>query len=280
MIEAYLFLAAFTVQILVMSVLLPAWYIRNFRVKVARLPADRLAQLYPGVDAGPALERFLFQYRVLTSGIAVLGLLVLGWLYSDPWRTAWNKDVAGFLSTAYFLVAMLLPLLLFGRSMNRFNKEYRLTATKRTANLRRRGLFDFVSPFAVFLAVMTYFLYVAFLFYIEQHPFPGFAGPLINIVGVTLIYAVNAFGAYIVLYGKKSPLDTQEARQHAIGLAVKGFVYATILLVVAMSLTHLFRMLELKSWEPFAGSIFYAILAVLTSLGFASPLREREAEPA
>ena len=33
MIEAYAFLAAFTVQILVMSVLIPAWFIRNVRVR-------------------------------------------------------------------------------------------------------------------------------------------------------------------------------------------------------------------------------------------------------
>ena len=52
MIEAYAFLAAFTVQILVMSVLYPAWFIRYVRVQATRFPAERLAQLYPGVDLG------------------------------------------------------------------------------------------------------------------------------------------------------------------------------------------------------------------------------------
>ena len=45
---------------------------------------------------------------------------------------------------------------------------------KRKAILQRRGLFDFVSPFIVFLAVLSYFLFAAFVIYIRQHPFPGF----------------------------------------------------------------------------------------------------------
>jgi hypothetical protein len=279
MIEAQLFLAAFTVQVLVMSVLLPAWYIRSFRLQFSRLPADRLAQLYPDEDAGRALERFLTQYRLLTLGIAMLGLSVLGWLFSGPWHAEWNRDVAGLLGTGYFIFATLLPFIVFRRSIARFN-NVRLAEARRTAVLRRRGLFDFVSPFVVFLAVLSYFLYVAFLFYIDRHPFPGFAGPVINIVGMTLIYALNAFVVYIVLYGRKSPLETHADRLHKIGLAVKGIIYSCILMVVGLSLSHLFRMLELKSWEPFAGSVFYALFAVLISMGFASPLRKPEMEPA
>ena len=82
MIEAYAFLAAFTVQILTVSVLYPAWFIRYVRVQTTRLPAERLAQLYPGVVVGHAQERFLTQYRALTTGTAVLGVLLLGWLFS------------------------------------------------------------------------------------------------------------------------------------------------------------------------------------------------------
>jgi hypothetical protein len=277
-IETYAFLAAFTLQILVMSVLLPTWFIRRFRMRMALVPADRLAQLYPGVDVNLALGRFLTQYRVLNLGIAMVGLLLLGWLFSDAWRADWKEAGAGFLSTGYFIGAMGLPLFFYARSM--FHKDHRIAEGKRTAILQRRGLFDFVSPFVVFLAVLSYFLYVAFLFYIEQHPFPGFAGPFINIVGVTLVYALNAYGVYMVLYGKKSPLETHESRLNAMSLALKGFVYSVFVIVVAMSLGHLFRMLELKSWEPFSGSLFYAIFAVLASMGFAAPLRKPGEQPA
>ena len=278
MIEAYAFLAAFTIQILVMSILLPTWFIRNFRAKMARIPADRLAQLYPGVDAANALERFLARYRALTRGIAMLGLLLLGWLISDTWRAAWNQDKSGLLATGYFFVAMGLPILLFARSMEGFNKVHRLAEGKRTAILQRRGLFDFVSPFVVFLAVLSYFLFAAFLIYIEQHPFPGFAGFFINIGVITLAYAVNAFVVYITLYGRKSPLDTHADRLNTIGLVVKGTVYSCILIVVGLSLNFSLRLLDLKSWDPVAGCLFWAIFAILVSMGFAAPLRKPEAD--
>jgi hypothetical protein len=276
MIEAYAYLAAFTVQILVTSVLLPAWFIRNFRTRAARIPAERLAQLYPGVDVVHAQEHFLTQYRALTSGIAVLGMLLLGWQFSAVWRADWDGGKAPLLTTGYFLVALVLPVLLSALFAARFHKEHKPAVGKRTAILQRRGLFDFVSPFVVFLAGTSYFLYAAFLFYIEQHPFPGFAGPLINIAGMTALYVVYAFGVYFVLYHKKSPLETHAGHLHTIGLAVKGIVYSCIFGVVNLSLNHSLRMLDLKSWEPMAVCISFAIFAILASMGFAAPLRKPE----
>ena len=275
MIEAYAFLAAFAVQVLVMSVLLPAWFIRYFRVQATSISAERLAQRYPGVDVGHARERFLTQYRALTIGIAVLALLLLGWIFSDVRRADWSGDKAEALVIVYFLAAQMFPLLLFGWFVARFNKEHKPAEGKRTAILQRRGLFDFVSPFVVFLAVLSYLLYAAFVIYIEQHPFPGFAGPLINIGGITLVYAANALAVYVTLYGRtRNPLETPAGRLDTIGLSVKGIVYSCVVIVLFMSLNHLLRLLELKSWEPFALSIFFAICALLASMGFAAPLRK------
>ena len=277
MIEAYAFLAAFTAQIVVMSILLPAWFIRNFRLRATRITAERLAQLYPGVDVAHVRERFLSRYRALTMGIAVLAFLLLGWLFSDLLRADWNESKAEALAIGYFLVAFMLPTLFYGSFVARFSKEHKPAEAKRTAILQRRGLFDFVSHLTVFAAVLSYFLYAAFVFYIDQHPFPGFAGPLINIGGTTLIYAANAFALYITLYGKKNPFETQAGRLHTIGLAVKGIVYSSIVIVVFNSLNFSLRLLDLKSWEPFALSIFFAIGAVLASMGFAAPLRKADA---
>ena len=78
MIEAYAFLAAFTVQILAMSVLYPAWFIRYVRVQATSIPAERLAQLYPGVDVGHAQERFLTRYRAAEHGHRSARLVAAG----------------------------------------------------------------------------------------------------------------------------------------------------------------------------------------------------------
>ena len=95
MIEAYAFLAAFTVQILVVSVLHPAWFIRYVRVKATSFPAERFAQLFPGVDRSQSVERFVTLYRAANTVIAVLGVLLLGWLFSYMRRADWHDGSRG-----------------------------------------------------------------------------------------------------------------------------------------------------------------------------------------
>jgi hypothetical protein len=280
MIETYAFLAAFTVQILVVSVLYPAWFIRYLRMQATSLPAERLAQLYPGVDLGHAQERFLTQYRALTTSIAVLGLLLLGWLFSYMRRPDWGYGPVEVLVAVYFLAVQMLPLFLVVWLGVRFNKEHKrsLPEGKRTASLQRRGLFDFVSPFVVFLAVSSYLLFAAFVIYIQQHPFPGFAG-LINIGAITLVYALNASVVYMMLYGKKrNPFETHARRLHAIGLTVKSSVYSCIVIVVYLSLNFSLGLLDLQRWGPFALSIFFVITALLASMGFIAPPRKPHAD--
>ena len=278
MVEAYAFFAAFTVQILVMSVLLPAWFIRYIRVQTTLFPAERLAQLYPGVDLAHAQKRFLAQYRALTTGSAVLGLLLLGWLFSYMRRPDWDEGLVDALVTVHFLVAQMLPLFLVWVGV-RFNKVHGISKSsllegKRKAILQRRGLFDFVSPFVVSLAVLSYFLFAAFVIYLRRDPFPGFAG-LINLGAITLVYAVNAATVYWMLYGRKAnPFETHAGRLHTIGLTVKSSVYSCIIIVVYLSLNFSLRLLDLKTWEPFSLSVFFIICALVASMGYAAPLRK------
>jgi hypothetical protein len=179
MIAVYAFLAMFTIQILT-SVLGPVWRIRYWRVQATTIPAERLAQLYPGVDLELRRERFFTLYRALHTGIAVLGLLLLGWLFSYMRRPDWDMGKVVILVCVYFLVQAFLPLGLLVWHGVRFGQRHKrslLLDGKRKAMLQRRGLFDFVSPFTVFVAVVSYLLFAAFLI---RHPLPGF-GRLINL---------------------------------------------------------------------------------------------------
>ena len=219
-------------------------------------------------------ERFLTRYRALNTGIAVLGLLLLGWLFSYMRRPDWDDGPVEALVAVYFVVQMLLPLCLVVWLGVRYNKVHKhsLAEGKRKAILQRRGLFDFVSPFIVLLAVAGYFLFAAFVIYIELNPFPGFAGYLINIGFVTLVYAVNAFGrVHDAVWQKEEPLETHAGRVRAIGLTVKTGVYSCIACVVFLSLNFTLVLLDLQRWEPFALSVFFVICALLSSMGFTAP---------
>jgi len=279
MIAVYAFLAMFTLQIL-MSVLGPTWRIRYWRVQAASIPTERLAQLYPGVDLGLRRERFFARYRALHMGIAALGLLLLGWLFSYMRQADWNMPKVVVLVCAYFLVQAFLPVGLtvwHGVRSNGRRKRSLLLEGKRKAILQRRGLFDFVSPFTVFAAALSYLVFAAFLI---QHPFPGRVR-LINLGAVTLAYALNAFIVYAVLYGKKpNPFETHEVRVRRIGLTVKSCVYSCIACVVLVSLTFALMALgDLKRWLPFALSAFFVFTALLAHMSSGSvPPRPPQAD--
>jgi hypothetical protein len=281
MFEVYAFLAMFTLQILAMSVLHPAWLTKVVRAKMESYYSDeRFAQLYPGIER-TGVERFVSRYRMLNAGIAVLGSLLLVWLLRYMQRPDWDDGPVEALVGAYFMLQVL-PLGLVAWIGVRSNKkalERSSPEVKRTASLRRRGLFDFVSPVIVFLAVASYFLFAAFVIYIEQDPFPGFAGSVINIGGATLIYALNAFIVYTALYGKKSsPFETRADRTRATGVTAKLGVFSCIVVVAFQSLNFTLVLLNLQRWEPFALSVFLVITALLCSMSFTALPRRREAD--
>jgi MFS family permease len=262
MIEAYAFLAAFTVQIVVVSVLHPAWLTRYARAKAE-------AQL-PGWDR-KSRERFLTLYRAVNAGIAVLGLALLGWLFSHMRGPQWDVGSVRHLLAGY-VVLQILPFVLLSL-IGAWVKRTALTRSppevKRTASLQRRGLFDFVSPLIVFLAVVGYFLFAAFVIYMQQHPLPGFSGYRL-LRTVTLVYALNAFLAYWLLYRRKRwPLETSAYRTHTIGVQVKINVYSSIAFIVFILLNAALGLLHLQRWVPFATSVYVVIIMLICSMLFA-----------
>jgi hypothetical protein len=279
MIEAYAFLAMFAVQILATSVLYPAWFIRYWRRQTATIPPERLTELYPGVDPDLVSERYLARYRRMSSIVAVMGLLLFGWLFSYTQRPDWNDGPVEVLVSVYFLMQMVLPVGVVLWLAIRFNKAHKRPSLegKRKAVLQRRELFDFVSPFVVFLAALSYLLFAAFVIYLQQHPFLGFAG-LVNIGAITLVYALNAFIVYQLLYGKKpNPFESHAGRVHTIRLAVKSSVYSCIACVVFISLNLTLSLLDWQRWEPFALSAFFVLTALLGLMGMTAPPRQARA---
>jgi hypothetical protein len=114
--------------------------------------------------------------------------------------------------------------------------------------------------------------------YTQQQPFPGFAG-LINLGAITLVYALQAFVVYAMLYGKKSnPFETHAGRVRTIGLVVKSCVYSCIACVAFVSLNFTLGLLGWHRGEPFALSVFFVIVALLSLMGMTARPREPEAD--
>ena len=280
MIEVYLFLAVFPVQILGMSVLYPVLLTRLIRTGLKNIPAERLAELYPGVDVGQAHERFLARYRAANTIIAVLGLVLLGWFISYMQRPGWDEGAVGGMVTAYCLLQYS-PFILIAWFTIRFNKVHRrlLREPKRKAILQRRGLFDFVSPFTVLLAILAYFQFVAFMFYVARHPFPGFGGPFANIGILSLGYILlGAFVMYLLYRRKRDPLQTHADRMRMISGVANFYAWMLIVTSIFLSLNIAQKLLDLEKWGPFAGTVFFLILTLLLLRTVTAPPRQPEAD--
>lgn len=71
MLEVYGFLAMFAAQVILLSVAYPKGLVGRVRAQLARYPAERFPQLYPGGTA--QIERQLRIYQALNAVIAAAG---------------------------------------------------------------------------------------------------------------------------------------------------------------------------------------------------------------
>lgn len=262
MLEVYAFLAMFTAQIVVLTVLHPARLLGRVRAYLARYPAERFPQLYPRGPEGN--QRQVAFYKLLNAVIAVVGLALLGWFYLYMQRPDWDDGPVETLVSVFFML-QLVPILLFLWASERTNKRLRsaLPDERRTAVLQRRRLFDFVSPFVVIVTLLCYPLFVAFVMYIQQDPFPGFKG-YFNIVIVTALYAATAIAVCAALYGRKGHLlQTHADRIRTIEVVVKVCIYSCLAAVVFLSLNFALAAFDLQRWEPVAQSAFLVIFSLL-----------------
>jgi hypothetical protein len=269
MIEGYAFLAGMVVQIVVVSLWQPVWYTKYARVKGEKYRADAGNVLYQNILRLRS-ETFLTFYRAVNIVIAVIGLGLLTWLSGQILRPDWDIELVRRL-LSFFTVAQIVPFFLVCMTEAWVHKRAAKLAPlepKRTASLQRRSLFDFVSPIAVFAAILAYLLFAAAMIYFWLNPFPDFNHPLWPLRAVTLCYAVNAFVVYYALYGKKgAPLETRAGRLREAAVAANISVYASIGVVVFIAISVTLReLLHEERWLPFAASVFLVACVLVATL--------------
>lgn len=268
MIDVYLFHAVFALQILLISVLIP----RRLLQLVSQAMARRSEPLPTGGDEW--VRRHATAYRWANAAIVAIGLLLLASLFSYMRQPEWTDGPVEALQALYVLLQFL-PLLVIGVRGAFLNKALwsSLQPERKKAVLQRRGLFDFVSPAAVTLALLCYLLYVVLIVYIQRDPFPGFAGAYVNIGIVTLCYGVIAFAIYRVIYGTQTnPLQSHAERMYQMGTIVKALVYSGLASVLSIMINMSLILIDRQHLEPFAHSACVVVLALVIYRGMRAPL--------
>jgi hypothetical protein len=281
-IEAYAFLGMFIVQVLAGSILFPERVIRRVRNWEKDSGSERFRQLYPEADVELSIRRLVTIFRAANVVTAVLGFLMLGWFYTQIRQ----PDSMGELKmplVGYIFVQFAPLVLLALYSVLHGFKLFFLPSRepRRTAILQRRGLFDFVSPFAVWLAALTYVGFIAFAIFMDLGVYDnaGLSRQFwIAIAAVTAIYALNTFVIYKYLYGRRNPLQSHQGRAHSIAVNVKGSVYSCIAVAWFFSFLAFVGQPHLMGWQPFALSLFLSVTWLINVRGMSAPPRKPETD--
>jgi hypothetical protein len=240
-----------------------------------RFGSARLAELYPDFDYERWSRRFATGYRTVQYIIVAIGVALLVRMYGLAQRPDW-ADGAENTTLFYFMLQMAPLALLALYSVVRHRKLFFQVSQepKRTAMLQRRGLLDFVSGRTVAVAVGSYVFFVPFAIYVDLNVYGNATlsrQSIITLLGVSFVYALNAFVIYKQLYGRKNPLVSHEGRAQTIAMTVRSSVYGNIAVVWFVVLMSFVGKLDLQDWRPFALALFLVITTALSFVEVGSP---------
>ncbi|MGB5165830.1 MAG: hypothetical protein WBN09_12275 [Woeseiaceae bacterium] len=264
-----LFYIAFLGQIFVLSYYLPNRLLARMQHVLATYPPEAYPKLYPRSTEHYKASHRAFKYAsrfILALGFLIL-FAVMFWVDHSTFADH------GFISVVWpaaYGVIQFLPLMAIEISEFSHLKQMKKAhaSPRRTADLRRRGLTDLVSPALIGTAVLL--LAGAILFDLYVHDFAVSLGhdtvqrAIVMIVTNGLLAALGAWH----LYGRKlDPHQSADDRAHHISVSLKSFLFVSMALSVFIGVTAADDKYNMEPVEAVIMSIYFQAIALL-SLGF------------
>jgi len=251
--DNYLLYIAFLGQTFVISYYFPRKILDKINKSMAQHPRIDYPKLYPVADnvINTQLKTFkLFSFLVVVIGIGILAISIVNR----------SEDLIGWDDQAVlvcFVMLQYLPILFLGTQGYYYLKLMREqnTSEHRIADLKPRKLLNFVSKPLITTAIISYSFCILTVLYFIKYPFDGFAG-LINILGVSGIYAGLSVGIYQKLYGKKrNPLQTSEDRSFETTVVIKLLVLTAICSSLYLGISLILASMDLRD----LGNVIYSV---------------------
>lgn len=257
--EQTLFTLIFLGQILLVSWFLPSRLVARARGVLERYPPERYPRLY--VASVGAMERTLGAYRALNGAALLggLGLLALDFRANGD-LLAWN---GGSLVVAYMLVQYLPFLACVSRpSFPYFGSERQPDpSSTRSAELRPRRLFDFVSPRLLAVAGGLYVALIALVVVVARYDYPWFGG-YPNLIGITALYVIFGATLWMAIRGRRrDPWASDEVRHRSMARAAHMAVLLCIVWASFIGLSILLRVLGVPELVPASLSVVVTLAA-------------------
>lgn len=264
-----LFYIAFLSQVFVLSYYLPNRLLARMQYVLATYPPEAYPKLYPRPKEHYKASHRAFKFAsrfVLALGFAIL-FAVMFWVDHGTFADH------GYISVAWpaaYGVIQFMPLMAIEISefshLKQMKKAY--SSSRRTADLRRRGLTDLVSPALIGAAVLL--LVGAVLFDLYVHDFAVSWGhdtvqrAIVMIITNGMLAGLAAWH----LHGRKlDPHQSAEDRAHSIAVNLKSFLFISMALSVFIGVTAADDKYNLEPVEAVIMSVYFQVIALL-SLGF------------
>ncbi len=264
-----LFYIAFLSQIFLMSYYFPNKLLARMRNVLSTYPPETYPKLYPRPIEHYKMAHLAYKY--VSRFILLLGLFILFAVMFLVDHSTFADD--GFISemwpAAYGMIQFL-PLMAVEFSELSHFKQMRKakSKSKRSADLRRRGLTDLVSPPLLGMAVLLFA--GAILFDLYVHDFAVTWGH--DTIQRALVMAVTngllaIVGAWTLHARKLDPHQSAEDRIQRMSVNLRSLLYVSMALSVFIAITAADDAYNLDAVDAVIMSVYFQAIALL-SLGY------------
>lgn len=258
-------------QLFLLSYYYPRKIIDRIHYMLTHYPASDYPKLYPGNNKMEKAGKSLRIFKLISWSTLTLGIILL--LIANITHT----EIKDSMVVIFGLIQFIPFALLEKAELN----HYRLMRTEnqnriRSADLKRRRYFDYISPTVLITAVITFLCFIAFSFYriILNQTF--MSDGVISLTAILLMHLYFATLVVWVMYGKKiNPLQTAKDREIYIGSVIRMTVYVSIAANCFMLIYGLLQLYQLDPWKPVALSLYFQLCIYL---GLGTMLRTNKIE--
>jgi hypothetical protein len=271
--ENILFYLVFLSQIFLVSYYYPKEILERISYVIKTYPVDKYPKLYIKHPDYYQLGQTIF--KIINYIILALGLLII--FAVGIWDSKSRGKVSEAIPAAYFFLQMV-PMIMMEISGFAYFKLMRKTdiRTKRTADLQPRRFFDFVSPFALGLALIMFVACI--LFYHNLEPLRISVENDTFIILLTLLLTNILFAGIIFwnLYGKKrDPYQDGPDYKKQVKMTVKSLIYTSIVASAFLIINKAIDTYNLDFMQPVLMS---AYLQFIIFIGLGAMLRNQNIE--
>lgn len=249
-------------QVWLLSYYYPKQVVKRINYVLTHCPEQDYPKLYP--VPSERINTIKFVYQALNYLLIIIGAgLILYFTYMVPdYKKHINilDDLPLLFGMVQFMPLFILELL--GYKHLKLMRQQN-TQTSRTAELQPRLLFNFISPWHLILAVLTYISFIIYELFLCNFVLNFDAAIKIGTVTLTNIMFIAIGMAN--LYGKKrDPYQGNNERNKQTKFVLESFVFISIFMTIYLMMHSWVNIYELNNLEVLINSLYFQVLALFS----------------